>query len=78
MTQDTAPGNPGNREPVTDAALVALVDRLRSEHAERTPRDAYRLTRSAIRRWRRSPFLAEIVPTPKPRARRGAPTTCEA
>lgn len=36
-----------------DESLVALVEAKRAEHERRTPREAWRIHSSALRRWKR-------------------------
>jgi hypothetical protein len=55
VTPERDPGNARERTPeeTADAALNALVERCRREQEERTPREAWRVHRSALRRWAR-------------------------
>jgi hypothetical protein len=46
----------------SEAKLVALVEKLRQEHAARTPKEGWRLHSSALRRWARE-RRGELLPT---------------
>lgn len=60
---------------LTDAALAALVEARRREHESRSPREGWRLTYSALRRWRRGRRTLTHIPAPGPRGRRQADNT---
>lgn len=44
-----------SRPDMSDADLLALVERVRLKQARRTPQEARRMTLAALRRWKASP-----------------------